>query len=183
MRKSVNIEGMKFNRLTAVRFSHKHIYPCGKAKEYWIFKCDCGKEKILEKAKVVNGSTLSCGCYAIEKVKEYNTTHHLTKTRLYRIWLGMKSRCYNNKKKDYKNYGGRGIKVCTEWKSDFMNFHSWAMDNGYSDNLTIDRIDVNGNYEPSNCRWVDMKVQAKKRRNNNRKRDKNGRFAKENKDV
>ena len=178
MRKPKDITGMKFNRLTAIKYSHHHKYPSGKSKAYWIFKCDCGKEKILEKAGVVSGCIFSCGCYAIEKVKEYNTTHHLTKTRLYGIWIGIKKRCYNIHTKDYKNYGGRGIKVCDEWKNDFMNFYNWAMANGYKDDLSIDRINVNGNYEPSNCRWATNKEQANNRRTVNIKRDSNGRFIK-----
>ena len=81
-------------------------------------------------------------------------------TRLYRVYSGMKSRCYNSNTPMYKYYGGRGITVCEEWKNDFKAFYEWAMNNGYSDKLTIDRIDNNGNYEPSNCRWVDMKTQS-----------------------
>ena len=87
-------------------------------------------------------------------------------TRLYRTYASMKRRCYNKNVKDYKNYGGRGVRVCDEWTQDFMNFYNWAINNGYNDNLTIDRINVNGNYEPNNCRWITMKQQENNRRNN-----------------
>ena len=79
--------------------------------------------------------------------------------RLYRIWTNMKSRCYNPNASRYERYGGRGIRVCQEWLDDFMNFYNWAMVNGYSDDLSIDRVDTNGNYEPSNCRWGTSKMQ------------------------
>ena len=99
---------------------------------------------------------------------ERNTTHNLSKTRLYRIFQYMKQRCYNAKKKEYKNYGGRGIIICSEWLSDFVIFYNWAINSGYNDNLTIDRIDVNGNYCPENCRWISKSQQNK----NTRKTDK-----------
>ena len=93
-------------------------------------------------------------------------THGMTKTRLFNIWMSMKQRCYNANKQHYDCYGGRGITVCDEWKHDFQAFHDWAMKNGYSDDLTIDRINHDGNYEPSNCRWSSLKKQANNKRNN-----------------
>lgn len=92
-------------------------------------------------------------------------THNETKTRLYGIWAGMKQRCFNEKDHCYQNYGARGITVCDEWKNDYVAFSMWAKQNGYTDELSIDRIDTNGNYEPSNCRWATAKTQARNKRN------------------
>lgn len=105
---------------------------------------------------------------------EINTTHGLSKTRVYKIFQYMKQRCYNPNKKEYKNYGGRGIKICDEWKEDFMNFYNWAMANGYDDTLTIDRIDVNGNYCPENCKWISKTLQNKNTRYTSKIKDAEG---------
>lgn len=93
------------------------------------------------------------------------TTHGMSNTRLFNTWVRLKQKCYNSNDSHYKYYGSRGIVVYQEWLDDFMNFYNWAMENGYRDDLTIDRIDVDGNYEPDNCRWVDMKIQCNNRRN------------------
>lgn len=113
-------------------------------------QCECGN--------LTSWRTRSCGCS--------HKKHDKTNTRLYRIWIRMKLRCYNEKHLYYKYYGERNIKVCDEWLDDFQAFYDWAINNGYNDNLTIDRIDVNGNYEPSNCRWATVKQQNRNKRNN-----------------
>lgn len=127
---------------------------------FYLCKCDCGNECVIEKKNLLKNKygCQQCGHNHHDIIV---STHNLTKTRLYKIWQGVKNRC-----KHHKNYGARGIIVCEEWKNNFMNFYNWAINNGYNDNLTIDRINVNGNYEPSNCRWTDIKTQNRNRRSN-----------------
>lgn len=146
-----NLEGQKFGKLTVIKFEYKKNYI-----DYYKCKCECGKEKIIRGYDLKSGKTKSCGCVA----KGNHTIHKKSKTKLYWVWQSMKARCNNENNKRYKHYGGRGIKVCEEWSNDYSNFHNWAVQNGYKEGLTIDRIDVNKNYEPNNCRWVTKEVQA-----------------------
>lgn len=158
MGKNIDITGKRFGKLTAIEIS-------GKSKNgaiLWLCKCDCGNIRNVISTNLRSGSTVSCGCLGKENARKASTKHGLSNTKIYSKHRSMNARCYNEKTRQYKWYGGRSIQVCDEWrgKEGFINFVNWSMENGYSDELQIDRIDVNGNYEPSNCRWVDKKIQA-----------------------
>ena len=127
----------------------------------WKCQCDCGNYKIVKTSDIKRQHVKSWGCSFNGNTKK--NTHG---SRLYSIWYNMKRRCNNINDKDYKNYGGRNIKICNEWLIDYSNFYNWAMQNGYQGDLTIDRINNDGNYEPSNCRWVTMKKQLNNQRRN-----------------
>lgn len=180
----IDLTGQRFGRLVVVERAENRIERNGNMVVQWLCKCDCGNYTVVRRADLTNGRTRSCGCLLQERRAEIlqkanrsrkNGIHHgmfkhgLCGTRLYRIWQGMKRRCYNSKVPDYKYYGGRGIKVCEEWKDDFQKFADWAITHGYTDNLTIDRRNVNGDYEPSNCQWVTMAEQANNRRTSKKK--------------
>lgn len=155
-----DLTGKRFGMLTVISKS------CNRNKNvYWNCQCDCGNAIEVKTAELNRGTTISCGCYSKKRFVEENTKHNKSNTRLYKIWYGMKRRCYDKRMKSYKRYGGRGIKICDEWLNDFMNFYDWAIKNGYNDNLSIDRKDNDGDYKPSNCRWATDLTQARNHQN------------------
>lgn len=133
---------------------------------YFLCQCDCGNIISTRSDALTSGATVSCGCKKREQDRVNLTAHHSHKmsgSRIYGTWIGMKMRCYNKRDTKYYRYGGRGISVCDEWRNSFKSFYEWSIENGYSEELTIDRINNDGNYEPSNCRWSTMSEQCNNR--------------------
>lgn len=157
-----DLTGRKFGKLTVIEKAESRD---GHA--VWLCECECGNKKEVRASCLKKGETKSCGCLLGVVMGDRLRTHGIgNENRLYRIWTGIKTRCYNPKHKTYELYGKRGIRMCDEWKKSFIAFRDLAIMNGYSDSLTLDRIDVNGNYEPSNCRWATSKQQNNNKRNN-----------------
>ena len=165
MSKINDLTSKKFGRLKVIKYygSNKN----GRA--LWLCKCSCGNERVVLGNSLLNKSTFSCGCYNKEHSKNIHTKHSLSYTKLYKVWQGMKTRCYNPNFMYYCNYGGREIAICKEWKDNFSKFYKWAIENGYREGLTIDRINNDGNYEPSNCRWITRAEQNRNQRKTRKK--------------
>lgn len=158
MSRFIDITGERYNKLKVISF-----YDFKNARARWLCQCDCGKQKIVYSSDLRSHNVKSCGCLLhkkISKIKSDNSTK-----RLHYIYYNIKQRCYNEKNPAYKYYGGKGITMCNEWLNDINTFCKWAIEKGYSDNLTIERIDVNGNYEPDNCKWI-TKTQQGYNKNN-----------------
>lgn len=161
-RNLIDLTGKKFGRLTVVKRADNDK----NGSPRWQCKCDCGKFVSVYGSSLRSGETQSCGCLNREISSKKNKTHGLSKTKLYSVWTDMKDRCFNPRNHAYMYYGQRGISVCPEWKNDFMAFFTWAINAGYADGLSIDRIDVDGNYEPNNCRWATWVIQNNNKRDN-----------------
>lgn len=165
MGKFINLTGNTFGRLKVLRLG-------GRSKSnqiLWLCRCNCGKEILVQTCHLNSGHTKSCGCYRVEVARHFgekNSSHGGHGTRLYNIWHGMKQRCYDKGCHSFPLYGGRGISVCDEWKHDFTSFRDWAICHGYSEELSIDRIDTNGNYSPENCKWSTQEEQQNNKKNN-----------------
>lgn len=158
MTKRLDLTGLAFERLTAIEY----IASNNAGLALWYCECECGNYAIAIGRELKRGRIKSCGCLRSETRIRENTTHNATGTKLYKVWCSMRRRCYNANTKDYKWYGGKDIKLCEAWDTDFRNFETWALANGYKNNLTIDRIDSKKDYSPDNCQWLTHSENSRK---------------------
>lgn len=166
MRKRKNLIGQSFGRLTVIAEGKTRESDNKRKRYYWLCQCSCGSQpKEINQNSLLSGEIISCGCYHSEHNHEYGFKHGMSHTRIYTIWSGMIQRCCNPNAKNYPRYGGRGVTVCEEWK-EFKKFYEWSKISGYSDNLTIERLDNNGNYCPENCTWITKQKQMRNTRRN-----------------
>lgn len=157
MSKKIDLKGQRFGRLVVIE------QDLTSKRTKWICKCDCGNTKSVQATHLRSGATQACGCYHKEKAREANISHGLTKTSLHNRWKAIKQRCENVNDRKYRDYGARGITICEEWRS-FENFLQWSLENGYSEELELDRIDNDKGYYPDNCRWCKTIVNNHNRR-------------------
>lgn len=158
MQKTFNLSGLKVSMLEVIT-----RVPSRKGRSHWYCLCDCGNHTTVSTHYLRKESSKSCGCLMREKVGGRYRDHGLSRTRLYKTWNNMRNRCQNKERPDYCYYGGKGINVCSEWDQSFPTFREWALSSGYHKDLTIDRIDIEKGYSPSNCRWEDRAMQARNR--------------------
>ena len=157
----IDLTGQRYGRLLVIGRDPNRSGPA-----WFVCQCDCGSLKSISSNQLRRGKTRSCGCRLKEINSKGHTTHGLynSQRRLYSIWNNMKGRCYRASAQGFRNYGGRGITVCDDWRNSFASFAEWSLANGYADELSLDRINPNGNYCAENCRWVTMECQKKNRR-------------------
>lgn len=155
-----DLKGRRFGRLLVIDRADDYVSPAGIRMVKWKCLCDCGKNVEVIARNLISGESQSCGCRFSDLKKQNAKWQGTSYEPLYGVWRAMINRCNNPRNKSYCNYGKRGIKVCQEWNGDYLKFRAWAIENGYQKGLSIDRIDVNGNYEPSNCRWTSTDVQS-----------------------
>lgn len=163
-----DLSGERFSRWTVINEAEPKIERGNRRIRYWNCVCECGTKRAVLERSLVSGVSRSCGCYHSDIMKEVGkrtVTHGMSNSRLYAIYKHMHNRCYNQNDIRYERYGGRGISVVDEWHN-FENFMSWAFGNGYADNLSIDRIDLDKDYSPDNCRWATISEQANNKSNN-----------------
>lgn len=164
MGRKKNLIGLRFGELTVIKKlqsdSHKEMR--------WLCLCDCGNEHITTSNRLTTGKTVCCRDCAYKKIAKANRTHGQSPRHMFNAYVNMKTRCYNKNYYLFRHYGGKGITICDEWlgHDGFINFRNWSYENGYADNLSIDRIDNSKGYSPYNCRWVSMKAQQNNRTNN-----------------